>query len=167
MKWLISIIKFFRGRGQKEQAAGGDKEAELLEAQINSLRGFVMQKEAGSVDDEPLEELRIDLRKTEDKYHRLKKIHKNDLKFVSEITKDWFNYLNSLRQLHSAWCQRETEESVTANENYGAKVVKPKIIKEDTERKFDDLLGIKVEKKSYDEKEREWIGKLIKKGLKK
>jgi len=117
MEWLILfaiiivaylIIKFFRGRGLKKQATDSNKEAELLETQINSLRGLVIQKEAESIDDEPLEELRIDLQKMEDRYQRLKKIHKNDLKFASEITKDWLNYLNSLQRLHSAWCQRET-----------------------------------------------------------
>jgi len=177
MKWLILfaaiiiiaylIIKTIQEQGLKGQTKKINKEIELLEAQINFLRGLVMQKEAGSIAAEPLEDLRMALQKMEDKYHRLKEIHKNDLKFVLEITKDWLNYVNSLQLLHSAWCQLETDLSVTANENYGAKVVEPKIIKEDTEKKFNDLLEIKEKKKSYDEKELGWIWKSIKRGLKK
>jgi len=40
-------------------------------------------------------------------------------------------------------------------------------MKEDTEKKFNDLLGIIEEKKSYDEKEIDWIWKSNKKDFKK
>lgn len=122
------------------------KEIEKIEKQLDWIKLIILKKHGDFFECPELEDIRNAFYEMEKKYLRLKERYKYDIKTLLQIVGDWLNYVAALSHLTTAELGLTADLEEGAGERYAEAKKEPLIVKEEIEKRFNDLLKVEVKK---------------------
>ena len=135
---IYAISRFLQRQNPKHIFENMERAIEEIEKNGNISRQVIFAERVIDVS-----ELKEAIEEMEKKYIRLKEKFKHEPEKRIKVVRDWFDYLNALREFYFAAKLLDVDMEEGASDRFDEKIKEPVIRKDEIEKRFDELLEIK------------------------